>query len=203
VSSRFESCSAQCVAIVWLGGSDMPVMQLEMPATSGPIKCDIASVGKREPLIDILLREVNEVGGAGLLRHGDPLRHGFDRDDPLGAQHLGGLDREQTDRTRAPDRHDFSTLDASLLGGLIACGENVGQEEHFLVRHSVRHFHARDIGHRHADIFFTGDCLAQRHRATPRLYRLRPSASPDRSFGECPEMGFAYRLIWASYPAKR
>jgi hypothetical protein len=62
------------------------------------------------------------------------------------------LDREQTDGTRAPDRHDFSTLHAGLFGGLIACGENVSEEEHFLVRHPVRHLHRRDIGHRHADI---------------------------------------------------
>jgi exodeoxyribonuclease V alpha subunit len=32
---------------------------------------------------------------------------------------------------------------------------------------------------------------------------FRPSASPDRSFGECREMGIAHRPIWASYPAKR
>ena len=112
------------------------------------------------PLLISLIRsktssfgEVDDVGGAGLSRHGDALRHGLDRDDALRAQHLGGLDREQTDGTRAPDRHDFSTLDAGLLGGLIAGGENVGQEEHFLVLHSVRHFHGRDIGHRHAHIF--------------------------------------------------
>jgi hypothetical protein len=52
-----------------------------------------------------------------------------------------------------PHRDDFSTLDARLLGGLIAGGENVREEEDFLVRHSVRHFHRRDIGHRHAHIF--------------------------------------------------
>ena len=66
-------------------------------------------------------------------------------------QHFGGLDREQAHGTRAPDSHDFSALDA--LGSLIARGENVGEEEHLLVRHSVRHFHGRDIGHRHTDIF--------------------------------------------------
>ena len=68
-------------------------------------------------------------------------------------KHLGGLDREQTDGTRAPNRDDLSTLDAGLLGGLIPCGENIGQEKHFLVRHPVRHFHGRNVRHRHADIF--------------------------------------------------
>ncbi len=112
-----------------------------------------------DPHIDILFREVDDVGGARLSRHGDALRHGLDRDDALRAQHLGGLDREQTNGTCAPDPHDFSALDAGLLGGLIACGKNVDQEEHFLIRHPVRHFHGRDIGNRHADIFSLAACV--------------------------------------------
>src|SRR3984957_11074364 len=106
-----------------------------------------------DPLEDVLFREIDDVGGAGLLRHGDALRYGLNRDDALSAQNLGGLDRGQDDRTRAPDRRDLSALDAGLLGGLIACGENIGQEEDVLVLHSVRHFHGRDIGHGHAHIF--------------------------------------------------
>jgi hypothetical protein len=78
-----------------------------------------------DPLMDILFDKVDDVGGASLSRHGDPLRYGFDRDDALRAQHFGGLDREQTNGTRAPDRQHFSALDAGLLGGLIACWENV------------------------------------------------------------------------------
>jgi hypothetical protein len=106
-----------------------------------------------DPLEDVLFREIDDVRGAGLSRHGDALRYGFDGDDALGAKHLDGLDREQGDGTRAPDRHDLSTLDAGLLRGLIACWENVGQKEDLLVLHSVRHLHGRDIGHRHAHIF--------------------------------------------------
>ena len=93
-----------------------------------------------DPLEDVLFREIDDVGGAGLSRHGDALRYGLDGDDALGAQNLGRLDGEQADGAGAPDRHDLSALDASLLRGLIACGKNVGQEEHFLVFHSVRHF---------------------------------------------------------------
>jgi hypothetical protein len=122
-----------------------------MPTQS--ITTSLAFADLLDPLEDVLFREVDDVSSARLSRHGDPLRHGLDGDDALGAQHLGGLDREQTDRSCAPDRDDFSTLDAGLLRGLIAGGKNVGQEEHFLVRHSVRHFHGRDIGHRHAHIF--------------------------------------------------
>ena len=112
-----------------------------------------------DPLEDVLFREIDDVGGAGLSRHGDPFRYGFDGDDALGAQNLGGQDREQADGACAPDRHDFSTLDAGLLGGLVACGKNVGEEEDFLVLHSVRHFHGRDIGHRHAHIFGLAACV--------------------------------------------
>ena len=82
--------------------------------------------------IDLLFGEVDDVGGAGLARHGDPLRYGFDRDDPLRAQHFGGLDREQAHGTRAPDRHDFSALDAGLLGSLIAEDPLHLVERHFL-----------------------------------------------------------------------
>ena len=76
-----------------------------------------------DPLEDVLFCEIDDVGGAGLARHGDALRHGLDRDDTLRAQNLSGLDREQTDGTRAPDRHDLTAPDAGLLGGLIACGK--------------------------------------------------------------------------------
>jgi hypothetical protein len=38
-------------------------------------------------------------------------------------------------------------------------GKNVGQEKHFLIRHPVRHFHGRDIGHRHAHIFSLAACV--------------------------------------------
>ena len=58
-----------------------------------------------------------------------------------------------------PDRDDLSTLNAGLLGCLIASGENVGQEERFLIRHLVRHFHRRDIGHRHPHIFRLAACV--------------------------------------------
>ena len=78
-----------------------------------------------DPFEDVLFRKVDDVRWLNPSRHGDPLRYGLDGDDALCAQHLGGLDREQTDGTRAPDRDDFSTLDAGLLSGLIAGEENV------------------------------------------------------------------------------
>src|SRR5580704_8991377 len=68
-----------------------------------------------DALEDVLFGEVDNVRGAGLLRHGDALRHSLDRDDALRAQDFGGLDSEQTDGTRAPNRDDLSTLDAGLL----------------------------------------------------------------------------------------
>jgi hypothetical protein len=47
-----------------------------------------------DPLEDVLFREVDDVGGASLSCHGDPLRYSLDGNDPLCAQYLGGLDRE-------------------------------------------------------------------------------------------------------------
>src|ERR1700722_4737031 len=140
--------------------------------------CAFAFADLLDSLEDILFHEIDDVGGAGLSRHGDPLRYGFDRDDALGAQNLGGLDREQTDRTGAPDRHDLSALDAGLLRGLIAGGENVGEEEHFLVLHSLRHFHGRDIGHRHAHVFGLAACVTAGQVGVPeqagrRVAKLR------------------------------
>src|ERR1700722_5593543 len=106
-----------------------------------------------DPLVDVLFHEVDDVRGARLARHGGPLRYGFNGDDALGPENLGGLDREKADGTRAPDRYNLAALDARLFGGLIAGGENIGEEEQFLVLHSVRRLHGGHIGHWHTDVF--------------------------------------------------
>jgi hypothetical protein len=86
-----------------------------------------------DALEDIFFVEVDNVGSTRLSRHGDALRNGLDCDDAFRTEYLGRLDREQTDRSCAPNSHDFSALDAGLLGSLIARRKNVGEEEHLLI----------------------------------------------------------------------
>jgi hypothetical protein len=56
------------------------------------------------------------------------------------------------DRTGAPHRHHVARLDVALLGGLIAGREDVGEEEHLLVRNAVRDLQRIHVGERHPHV---------------------------------------------------
>ena len=62
-----------------------------------------------------------------------PLGKAVDRDDALGAEQVGALDRELADRAAAPDRDGVAGLDVAVLRRHVAGGEDVGQEQHLLV----------------------------------------------------------------------
>ena len=57
------------------------------------------------------------------------------------------------DRTAAPDRDGVTRLDVALLGGHVAGGEDVRQEEHLVVGDPVGYLDGTDIGEGHTDIF--------------------------------------------------
>ena len=47
----------------------------------------------------------------------------------LGAEHVGAADGELADRAAAPDGDGVAGLDVAVLGGHVAGGEDVGEEE--------------------------------------------------------------------------
>ena len=74
-----------------------------------------AAVGQfHDAVVDILLHEIERLG-AGLARQRQTLRHGVDRDHPLGAEQEGAADRELADRPAAPDRDGLAALDVAEI----------------------------------------------------------------------------------------
>ena len=90
--------------------------------------------------------------GAAFAGQRQPLGQGVDRDDPLRAEQEAGFDRELPDRAAAPDRDRVGRLDLAVVGGHVGGGEDVGQEQHLLVRQPLRDLDRADIGVGHAQI---------------------------------------------------
>ena len=105
-----------------------------------------------DPVEHLLLLEVDDVRGTGLAGERDTLRHRLDHYDLFRALDLGGFDREEADRSGAPDGDRLAALEIAMDGRLPACRQNVGEEQGVFVIHALRHLHGRDIGHGHAHV---------------------------------------------------
>jgi len=109
------------------------------------------------------------------------------RNHPLRAEQESTADRELCDRAAAEYGDGLAALDFAVLRRHIAGRENVGQEQHLLVREALRHLHRADIGKRHAQIFcLTGQEAAQQVRITEQA-RRRVTPEPGR--GRCVRVG--------------
>ncbi len=82
----------------------------------------------------------------------EALGEAVDSDDLLGAEHVGAGDGEETDRAAAPDRDGVAGPDVAVFGGLVAGGEDVGEEEDLFVGEVVLDLDGADIGEGHAGV---------------------------------------------------
>jgi hypothetical protein len=86
------------------------------------------------------------------LRQTQTLAEAIDRDDASRALHPRAANREQADRTAAPNRDRVARLDVAVLRRHPAGRKNVGEEEDLLVRKVVGDFQRRDVGERDAHV---------------------------------------------------
>ena len=118
-------------------------------------------VAERVEHVDVLV--VQRLGAALRGRELEPFGEAIDRDDAFGAEQIGALDRELTDRTAAPDRHRVARLDLAVLGRHVAGREDVGEKQDLLVGEGVRHLQRSDVGKRDARVFRLAAGIAAVH----------------------------------------
>ena len=117
-----------------------------------------------ERVVDVVVLVVDDVRRAcARVRHPQPVREPIDRDDLLGAHQACARNREQADRSTAPHRDDLTGLDVAHLRAHVGRREDVGQEQHLLVRQRRRHLDRPDIRERHAHVLRLSARIAAIH----------------------------------------
>ena len=99
-------------------------------------------------VIDVLFQEIERLR-ARLAGQCQPLRHGVDRQNPLGAQQEATADCHLPDRPAAPDRDRVAWLDVAEFRPHIPGRKDVRKKQHLFVGELVRNFYRPDIGERH------------------------------------------------------
>ncbi len=142
-----------------------------------------------DAVVDVLLHEIDR-DRAGVRAPSQPLGHGVDGDDPLGAEQEGAADGELRDRSAAEDGDRLAAFDVAELGAHVAGREDVGQEQHLFVAQPCRHLDRADIGERHAQILRLAAREAAQQvriaeqpgrRMAPQLGGLRRRSGLERS----------------------
>src|SRR5579875_2738791 len=109
-------------------------------------------VAKRPHHDDIIFAIVDRGRTAVFTGEAQALREAVDHDDVAGAQHVGTGCGEQSDRTGTPNGNSVALLNVAVLRAHVAGGEDVGQEEHLLIRQVVLELQAADIRVRNAGV---------------------------------------------------
>ena len=96
--------------------------------------------------------QLNRFDAEELLRQRKAFRNGVDSNHAFRAEQEGRLDGEETDGAAAEDGDRLALLDVAVLRRHVACGKDIRQEEHLLVREAVRDLDRADVGIRHAQV---------------------------------------------------
>src|SRR5579859_3907118 len=110
---------------------------------------------------------------AALLRHLQTIGEPVDGDYALRPQHERASNCELTNRAAAPDRHGVSALNVAVHRSEISSGENVRQENNFVIWNSLRNLQWTNIGKRNASILGLSAGISSHHVGVAKKTRRR------------------------------
>jgi hypothetical protein len=133
------------------------------------------------------LAEVHRLDARPLAREREPVLDVVHADHASCAHEPRRLRGEQADRAAAVHDYRVAAADVAHFRAHVACREDVGQEEHVLVRHVVRDLHRADVAERHAHVLRLSSLVPAR-RVRVAIHAARELAVRVRVLAQCVQL---------------